>query len=120
MRRRTPLQESFNGGFNDSVEAMTIDVMSLFRTQPRLLGLGEPTHGEDVLLEVRNDLFRQLVEQDAVRAIALESDCLRGTLVDDYVTEGRGTLDEVMRDGFSHEFGTSEANRELVAWMRAF
>ncbi|MFE6855256.1 erythromycin esterase, partial [Streptomyces sp. NPDC057674] len=38
-------------------------VMGLVRGRPRLLALGEPTHGEDALLDVRNELFRQLVEQ---------------------------------------------------------
>ncbi|GLY95165.1 erythromycin esterase [Actinoplanes sp. NBRC 103695] len=94
--------------------------MKLLPGRPRVLGLGEPTHFEDVLLEVRNDLFRQLVEQEGFRAIAIESDCLMGTVVDDYVGSGEGTLDEVMERGFSHGFGASAANRELVRWMRAY
>jgi erythromycin esterase-like protein len=101
-----------------AVEAAT--VMRLLPARPRLLALGEPTHGEDILLEVRNDLFRQLVEQEGYRSIAIESDCLMGLVVDDYVTSGTGTLDEVMERGFSHGFGTSAANRELVRWMRAY
>src|SRR3712207_491635 len=94
-------------------------VMRLLPARPRLLALGEPTHGEDVLLHVRNELFRQLVEQEGYRTIAIESDCLMGLVVDDYVTSGTGTLDEVMERGFSHGFGESAANRELVRWMRA-
>jgi len=95
-------------------------VMSLLPTRPRLLALGEPTHGEDVLLDVRNELFRHLVEQEGYRTIAIESDCLMGLVVDDHVTSGAGTLDEVMERGFSHEWGAFAANRELVRWMRAF
>ena len=100
-----------------SVDAAT--ALGLLKARPRLLALGEPTHGEDVLLEVRNDLFRQLVEREHYRTITIESDCMRGLIVDDYVTSGAGTLDEVMEQGFSHEFGASAANRELVRWMRA-
>ena len=100
------------------VDAAT--VMGLLPARPRLLTLGEPTHGEDVLLELRNDLFRQLVEQEHYRTIALESDCLMGLVVDDYVTSGAGTLDEVMERGFSHEWGAFPGNRELVRWMRAY
>lgn len=123
--------ESFNRGFNDSVEGMVADikdithavdapsVMGLLPGAPRLLALGEPTHGEDTLLDVRNELFRQLVEQEGYRTIAIESDCLSGLLVDDYVTSGTGTLDDVMEHGFSHGFGASAANRALVRWMRA-
>ncbi|MFC8131964.1 erythromycin esterase family protein [Streptomyces sp. NPDC057302] len=95
-------------------------VMRLLEGRPRLLALGEPTHGEDALLDLRNELFRQLVEQQGYRTVAIESDCLMGLVVDDYVTSGTGTLDEAMERGFSHGWGASAANRELVRWMRAY
>ncbi|GIF13596.1 erythromycin esterase family protein [Actinoplanes teichomyceticus] len=100
------------------VDAAT--VMNLLPTRPRLLALGEPVHGENDLLRARNDLFRQLVEEHGYRTLALESDCLAGLLVDDYVTGGPGVLDDVMRRGFSHEWGAFAGNRELVRWMRAY
>ncbi|PWW63131.1 erythromycin esterase [Actinokineospora spheciospongiae] len=124
-------RKGLNKNFNDTVKGMTsgltdtthpVDaaaVMGLLPNRPRVLALGEPTHGEDVLLHLRNDLFRQLVEQEGHRMIAVESDCMMGLVVDDHVTSGAGTLDEVMEAGFSHGFGASEANRELVRWMRA-
>ncbi|GHE12500.1 erythromycin esterase family protein [Streptomyces alanosinicus] len=96
-------------------------VMRLLPARPRLLALGEPNHGEDALLDLRNELFRQLVEQEGYRTIAIESDCMTGLVVDDYVTSGQGSLDEVMERGFSHEwFNVSAPNRELVRWMRAY
>lgn len=101
----------------DAVDAAA--VMRLLPARPRLLALGEPTHGEDTLLGLRNELFRQLVEQEGYRTIALESDCVRGLVVDDYVTSGAGTLDETMERGFSHGWGEFTGNRELVRWMRA-
>jgi erythromycin esterase-like protein len=105
----------------DTVQAVdAATVMGLFPARPRLLALGEPTHGEDVLLGLRNELFRHLVEQEYYRTITIESDCLMGLVVDDYVTSGTGTLDEVMERGFSHEWGAFPANRELVRWMRAY
>jgi erythromycin esterase-like protein len=125
-------RESLKRGFNDSVEGMATDiqdtthaveaaaVMRLLPAKPRLLALGEPTHGEDTLLDLRNELFRQFVEQEGYRTIVIESDCMRGLVVDDYVTSGTGTLDEVMERGFSHGWGAFAANRELVRWMRAY
>lgn len=85
-----------------------------------MLALGEPTHGEEVLLDVRNEHFRDLVERAGYRTIAIESDCLLGLIVDDYVTTGAGDLDDVMRRGFSHGFGAAAGNRDLVRWMRAY
>ncbi|MET7751305.1 erythromycin esterase family protein [Micromonospora sp. NPDC005367] len=105
-------------GTTHAVDAAT--VVKLLAAKPRLLALGEPTHGEKDLLELRNDLFRQLVEQEGYRTIAIESDCITGQLVDDYVTSGTGILDHVMRHGFSHEWGAFAGNRELVRWMRAY
>ncbi|MEU3842698.1 erythromycin esterase family protein [Streptomyces sp. NPDC028635] len=103
--------------------AHTVDaaaVMGLLPAKPRLLALGEPTHGEEALLELRNDLFRQLVEHEGYRTIAIESDCLMGLTVDAYVTSGAGTLDEAVERGFSHDWGAHAANRELVRWMREY
>lgn len=88
--------------------------------KPLLLGLGEARHFVGELGELRNEMFRHLVEQEGYRSFTIESDCLMGLLVDDYITTGAGTLDEVMERGFSHDFGASPANRELVAWMRAY
>ncbi|MBJ6642725.1 erythromycin esterase [Streptomyces sp. BSE7F] len=104
--------------FARPVEASAI--MELLPTRPRVLALGEPTHGENTLLELRNTLFRQLVEEEGYRTIALESDCLRALTVDAYVTSGEGSLDDVTERGFSHDWGGSQANRELVRWMRGF
>ncbi|GAA4100455.1 erythromycin esterase family protein [Nonomuraea soli] len=89
-------------------------------TRPQLLGLGEARHFVGELGELRNEIFRHLVEHEGYRVIALESDCLKGRLVDAYVTTGEGSLDDVMERGFSHDFGTVAANRELVRWMRAY
>lgn len=104
----------------DAVHAVeAAAVMRLLPARPRLLALGEPTHGENTLLDLRNELFQQLVEQEGYGTIAIESDCMTGLVVDDYVTSGKGTLDEVMEQGFSHGWGTFTGNRELVRRMRA-
>lgn len=88
--------------------------------KPLLLGLGEARHFVGELGESRNEIFRHLVEHEGYRSFAIESDCLRGLVVDDHITTGAGTLDDVMERGFSHGFGAPPANRELVRWMRAY
>ena len=88
--------------------------------RPLLLGLGEARHFVGDLGELRNEIFRHLVEHEGYRSFAIESDCLRGLVVDDYLATGAGSLDDVMERGFSHGFGASPANRELVRWMRAY
>ncbi len=93
---------------------------SLLSPAIRVLGLGEPTHGVDAFLDLRNELFRHLVEHDGYRSVAIESDCLAALAADAYVAGGAGSLDDVMSHGFSHGFGASPANRELLRWMREY
>lgn len=125
--------KSLHRVFNDTVECMDITdtarpldgaaVSAFLRSlpvRPVLLGLGEARHFVGELGEVRNELFRHLVEHEGYRSFAIESDCLKGLVVDDYVTTGAGSLDDVMVRGFSHGFGAWPANRELVRWMRAY
>ncbi|WP_232661248.1 erythromycin esterase family protein [Pseudonocardia sp. TRM90224] len=88
--------------------------------RPLLLGLGEARHFVGELGELRNEMFRHLVEHEGYRSFAIESDCLKGLLVDDYISTGAGTLDDVMERGFGHNFGAAPGNRELVRWMRAY
>jgi erythromycin esterase-like protein len=99
--------------------ALTNFLQSL-ETTPRLLGFGEAMHGEEALPRLRNQMFQHLVEHEGYRSIALESSSLAGLTVDTFVAGGAGSLDDVMRHGFSHGSGESEANRELVSWMREY
>ncbi|MDN5930811.1 MAG: erythromycin esterase family protein, partial [Pseudonocardia sp.] len=87
-------------------------------TPPRVLALGEPTHGEEAFPRLRNAALRHLVAHAGFRAVAIESDALAGLAVDDHVCGGPGDLDDVMATGFSHGWGASPANRELVTWLR--
>jgi erythromycin esterase-like protein len=95
-------------------------VTALLSPATRLLGLGEPTHGVEAFPELRNELFRHLVEHHGYRSIALETDCLAALTADAYIGGGTGTLEEAMSRGFSHGFGAFPANRELLRWMRAY
>lgn len=102
----------------DDLGAALGNFLGSLRARPRLLGIGEPMHGEEEFPRLRDRMFRHLVESEGYRSIAIESDCLAALMVDAYVAGGEGSLGEVMESGFSHGFGGSDANRELVVWMR--
>ncbi|NUT18058.1 MAG: erythromycin esterase family protein [Hamadaea sp.] len=95
-----------------------LDFLGTLPRPPRILGLGEPTHGPQVFPRLRNEMLRYLVEDAGFRSIAIESDCLAGLLVEDYVRSGTGDLDDVLSKGISHGWGAYAANRELVEWLR--
>ncbi|HEX6352439.1 erythromycin esterase family protein [Actinophytocola sp.] len=96
-----------------------MDIRDFLTPSCELLAFGEPTHLAPAFGWVRNELFAQLIEH-GFRSIALESDRVAALTVNDFVQEGLGTLDEAMREGFSHGFGDLDANRQLVAWMRDY
>ncbi|WP_031168765.1 erythromycin esterase family protein [Streptomyces durhamensis] len=96
---------------------MSQDIRDFVTPSCDLLALGEPTHQEPAFGRVRNELFAQLACH-GFRSIALETDRVAALAVNDYVQEGTGNLDALMRDGFSHGFGDQDANRRLVSWMR--
>ncbi|MEU8613173.1 erythromycin esterase family protein [Actinoplanes sp. NPDC048791] len=105
----------------DAARPFTAEALTaLVHPGTRLLGLGEPTHGVEAFPELRNELFRHLVTHEGYRSITIESDCLAGLAADAYVTDGTGSLDTALSRGFSHGFGASPANRELLRWMRAY
>ncbi|KAF5051571.1 Erythromycin esterase [anaerobic digester metagenome] len=112
---------SFSLDADASLDLAVDRMIAALDTRVTVLGLGEALHGGEALLAFRNRLFFRLVEAHGFSAIAIESDFLRGRLVDDYIAGTRpGSLEDVCEAGFSHGFGRLEANRELVEWMRQY
>ena len=115
------MTDSFAEGWNlTELSPALAHFLTTLPALPQLLALGEPNHTDDASPAWRNRLFRALVEKYGFRSIALESDILAGQRVNAYVTGGSDDLDEVLRAGFSHDFGRRPANRELVAGLRDF
>jgi hypothetical protein len=98
---------------------MTTDITAFLPASCDLLALGEPTHAEPAFARLRNELFARLAGH-GFRSIALETDRVAALTVDDHVRAGTGSLDTAMDEGFSHGWGAFDANRRLVAWMRAY
>lgn len=98
---------------------MSQDLRDFVSTTCELLALGEPTHLEPAFGRIRNELFGQLADH-GFRSIALEIDRVPALAVNDFVQGGAGTLDAVMTEGFSSDFGELLANRQLIAWMREY
>lgn len=86
----------------------------------RLLGFGEALHGGEDTLRLRNEFFKRLVEKHGYSAIAIESGFPEAHVVDEYVAGNGGSYADVAEKGFGWSFGTLEANRDLVEWMRAY
>ena len=106
---------------NDEFFGAAVDALvTSLGPKVEVLGFGEALHGGEEILLLRNRLIRRLAGAHGFTAVALESDLVRGRLVDAYVAGGPGAYEDVAESGFSHGFGRVEANRELVEWMRSW
>jgi erythromycin esterase len=112
----TPLISAGSDDHRTLGDAIAAEIAHLTH-RPRLLGFGEPMHGEDEFARVRNAVFAALVDQAGFISIALETSAWHGRAVDAYIRGGDGDEDDVMADGFTHGFGESRANRMLIRWM---
>jgi len=69
-------------------------------------------------LVFRNRLFKHLVEHTGFTAIAMESGIVESRVLNDYVTQGKGEIDAVLKQGLSNGFDTFRQNGELIRWIR--
>ena len=113
----TPLISADSDDHPALADALAAQIAALPH-RPRLLGLGEPMHGEDEFGRLRNAVFAALVDRAGFTSIAIESSAWHGRIVDSYVRGGDGVEDDIMAAGFTHGFGESPANRTLIRWMR--
>lgn len=109
---------SFDPASDASTDTAIDRLIASLDNSIELLGFGESLHGDEGILLFRNRLFQRLVEAHGYTAIAIESSLPRGWLVNDYITgRGASSYEEIVTSGYSHNFGGSPANRELVDWM---
>lgn len=116
-REVIPFSLNSHEHFNAAVDKL----MLALGDSVELLGLGEPLHGGEEILVLRNRFFERLVEKHGYTAIAIESSFPKGRLVNEYIA-GRCSISfkEVRDTGFSHGFGHLDTTRELVEWMRFY
>ncbi len=107
---------SVTDAFLSRVEAIAGDAV--------VLGFGEPDHGFHEFPELRNKVFKMLVEKKGFRALTLETGILEARLVDEYVTDTTGakniTLDRVLAEGFTHDMGEWQETKDLVQYVYNF
>jgi erythromycin esterase-like protein len=96
-------------------------VIAALHDSVELLGFGEALHGGEEILELRNRLYKRLVEVHGFSAIAIESSFPKALVTNEHIAGRSSTsYEEVKGTGFGQGLGQLEANRELAEWMRAY
>ena len=85
----------------------------------KIIGFGEATHGNDDFQELKTEIFKNLVEQNKVRAFALEGPFGDYLIVDDYINGGETTIDEAV-EALCFRIYKTETSKELLEWMKDY
>jgi len=85
----------------------------------RVIGLGEATHGTKEFYQMKDRLFRYLVEHNNVRAFSIEYHFADAVIIDDYIVHGTGSAEAAVQGIEYWTYRTAEV-LELVKWMRAW
>jgi erythromycin esterase len=106
----------------DGLDAPTRDLGPLKKMigDARVVAVSEATHAGAEALAFRNRLFKYLVEEQGFAAIAIESGIVESRLINDYVTQGKGDLDTVAKQGLTWTFDTFPQNKALIRWVRDY
>ena len=109
------------GGFTtgDCVDGVEFNDEIVIPSDKRIIALGEATHGNKEFQELKLNIFKKLVEENGVRAFAIEGDfggCLE---INEYIHGGSGsTLEAVKKIGFKI-YQTKEM-MNLIDYMRDY
>lgn len=84
-----------------------------------IVGLGEATHGSSEFFKFKDKLFRCLVDQLDFKSIIFEIPWGNCVVIDDYVTNGIGTVDSAFDQSWYWVYDTQET-RDLAIWMNQY
>jgi len=109
---------SFTGS-DPSLDQSELEVLDATIGGSYFVGLGEATHGTKEFFEMKDRIFRYLVENHGFRAIGFEATWGGALHVNRYVLEGIGTAKEAITKMIFWTWQTEEVVA-LVEWMREY
>ena len=83
-----------------------------------IVALGENSHGSASIYKLKLRMVKYLVENEGFSIFALESPTVEADRINDYVTLGKGTIEEVIKDLVYPSWQTQEVI-DIIQWMRS-
>lgn len=83
----------------------------------KVVGLGEPTHGQKEINQLRDRITRYLVEHQGFRVVAMEDSAINCRAVNDFIVHGRGTAPGSLSQQNFWTWKTREV-LALIEWLR--
>ena len=96
-----------------------LDLLIDFLGDTPLVGLGEATHGTADFYQMKDKIFRALVQQKNFKSIIFELPWGNAWVINEFVTKGIGTANSTVNQGGYWTYDTKEV-RELAQWIHDY
>jgi erythromycin esterase len=84
-----------------------------------IVALGENSHGSSSIYKLKLRMIKYLVENEGFSIFALESPTVEADRINDYVSFGKGTIEEVIKDLVYPSWQTQEMV-DIIQWMKSY
>jgi erythromycin esterase len=84
-----------------------------------IIALGENSHGSSSIYKLKLRMVKYLVETEGFSIFALESPAVEADRINDYVSFGKGTIEEVIKDLVYPSWQTKEMI-DIIQWMKSY
>ena len=91
-----------------------------FLAGARIVGMGEACYGSRSFFEMRQRIFRYMVEQYGCRAMGVEANLAETADLDRYITTGAGDVSELIKAKTTSWAWRTEELRDLLEWMKNY
>ena len=86
----------------------------------KLVALGEATHGTKEFFQMKHRIFQFLVEYYQHKAFGFEADFAESLFFDDYICQGLGDLEELMKTKMHFWTWRNKEVKQLLEWMKDY
>lgn len=85
----------------------------------KILGMGEATHGTKEFFQMKHRMYEFLVEEMGYRAFAIEAEFGSYQIINDYILNDKGTMEDVMYALVFGIWNTQEV-ADMINWMKEY
>lgn len=85
----------------------------------KIVAMGEATHGTSEFFKMKHRFFEFLVEEMGYRVFAMECDGGGGQVVNDYILNGEGSLEDALKATVFDVWKTEEV-KDMIEWMKKY
>jgi erythromycin esterase len=84
-----------------------------------IVALGENSHGSSSIYKLKLRMVKYMVENEGFSIFALESPTVEADKINEYVSFGKGTIEEVIKDLVYPSWQTQEMI-DIIQWMKSY